>query len=105
MTTPLGREVQAGDWREYGIDQVLGLLHDLARNPINDGTLVFSLASIRDATRLDAEPATEIAKVLVDRGLAEEPSSEKFRITLLGMQEVRLASRGTTDPRGILDRG
>ena len=94
MLTPLGREVQVGDWKEYGIDQVLRLLYDFAHNPINDGTLVFSLASICNATLLDIEPAREIARALVERGLAEEPSPGKFRITLRGMQAAHLASQG-----------
>ena len=94
MITPLGREVPVGDWKEYGIDQVLHLLYDFARNPINDGTLVFSLASICNATRLDIEPAMEIARALVERGLAEQPSTGNFRITLRGMQAVHLASQG-----------
>jgi hypothetical protein len=94
MITPLGREVQVGEWKEYGIDQVLRLLYDFARNPINDGTLVFSLASICNATRLDIEPAREIASALVERDLAEEPSPGKFRITLRGMQAVHLAFQG-----------
>lgn len=100
MITPLGREVQVGDWKEYGIDQVLRLLYDFARNPINDGTLVFSLASICNVTRLDIEPAREIAKALVERGLAEEPFPGKFRITLRGMQTVHVASQSmSTEPR------
>jgi len=83
-----------GDWNEYGIDQVLRLLYDFARNPINDGTLVFSLASICAATRLDTEPAIKTASALVEKGLAEQPSPMKFRITPRGMQAVHLASQG-----------
>ena len=94
MTTPLGRAVPLGEWKEYGVDQVLHILYDFARNPINDGTLVFSLTSICNATRLDIPAAIEVTTELIARGLAEQPTSGSYRITQQGIHVVNAALVG-----------
>lgn len=66
-------------------DRVLSLLYEFSRNPLNGGSLVFSLASICGATRLDTEQAMEVAQALVRQGMAEEPAPGKFRITRRGL--------------------
>lgn len=99
MTTPLGREVPVGDWKAYGRDQILRLLYDFAQVPFNDGTLVYGLAAICNAARLDMGQAMELTRDLVAQGYAEEPSTGNFRITLSGMQVVHgLGSRVWDSP-------
>ncbi len=88
MTTPLGRDIPLGEWTEYRKDQVLGLLYEFQRSPFNDGTLLFSLASICNATRLDLSDARTVAGALVSAGLAEEPVAHSFRVTQRGVQFI-----------------
>ena len=98
MSTPLGREVPVGDWQAYGRDQVLRLLYDFALVPFNDGTLLYSVASICNATNLDPMPAMQLARDLVAQGLADEPARGKFRITQRGVQLVHTLANGFESP-------
>ena len=98
MTTPLGREVPAGDWQAYGQDQILRLLYEFALVPFNDGTLLYSVASICNATNLDLAPAIQLARDLVVQGFAEEVAQGKFRITQRGVQLVHTLANGFESP-------
>lgn len=91
VETKIGRFVLDDDRDLIEEDEILSMLCSFALSPLNDGSLMVSMASIKNGARLTTHEANAICDRLVRRGYAERERRSTARVD---MDAVRITRDG-----------